>query len=214
MVNIKRFEDINTLYVFDFDDTLVESPRFEELVLKYLKEDYTVKDLLKISLQRAGCKLEDLRWENGRIFVYDPYKKFREYGNWKRKKDKLYLLSPNIFGQIDESLPKELKPLVNLYKSVENKCIVTARPDIIRDKIINVLDNFGLDYPKYGLHMLPKGRKNAGEWKGEKISDIVEQTGFNKVIFYDDNSKYLSKATKVIKRRLPNLNWNPVKVKK
>lgn len=211
---INRFEEYNTLYVFDFDDTLVESPGFEDLALKYLKEDYTVKDLLSISLNRAGCKLQDLQWENGRIFVHDPNKRFKEYGNWKRKGDRLYLLSPNIFCQIDESLPKKLKPLTELYNSVDNKCIVTARPEVIREKIMNVLMNFGLEYPKYGLHMLPQGRKNAGQWKGEKISDIVEENGFDKVIFYDDNSKYLSKATREVKKRLPNLDWKPVKVQK
>ena len=50
--------------------------------------------------------------------------------------------------------------------------------------------------------------------KGEKISDIVEENGFDKAIFYDDNSKYLSKATREVKKRLPDLDWKPVKVQK
>jgi hypothetical protein len=212
MMKINSFDEYNTLYVFDFDDTLVDSPRFEDTILKYLKEEYTSKDLLRISLERSGCKISDLRWENGRIFVFDPNKIFREYGNWKRKGDRLYLLSPNIFSKIDDSLPKKLKPTVDIYKSVENNCIITARPESIRDKITKVLVDLGLDYPKYGLHMLPDKIKNAGHWKGEKIVEIVKETGHNKVIFYDDNSKYLSKATKVIKNKIPNLDWNPIKV--
>lgn len=98
-------------------------------------------------------------------------------------------------------------------KKVDNKCIVTARPEVIKEKLITVLSKLGIDYPKYGLHMLPTRRKNAGEWKGQKIVELVEKTGVSKVIFYDDNSKYLRKATKVIKERLPNLDWEPIKVK-
>lgn len=213
-IKINRFDQHDTLYVFDFDDTLVESPGFEELILKYLKEDYTTKDLLDISLQRSGCKIEDLKWENGRIYADDPNHRFKEYGNWKRKGNRLYLLSPNIFCQIDESMPKTMKPLAELYEKVNNKCIVTARPEVVRSKIINVLMNFGLEFPKYGLHMLPTGRKNAGVWKGEKIVELVKETGYDKVIFYDDNSKYLSKANRVVKAELPNLDWKPIKVQK
>ena len=60
--------------------------------------------------------------------------------------------------------------------------------------------------------MLPISRKNAGTWKGEKIVEIVNDNDFDKVIFYDDNSKYLRKATSVIKEKLPTLDWEPIKV--
>ncbi len=213
-MNINRFEKYDTLYVFDFDDTLVESPGFEELVMKYIKEDYSVEDLLDISMKRSGCSISDLEWENGRIYINDPKKIFKEVGNWKRKGERLYLLTPNIFSKTDDSLPTKLKPLIDLYRSVENKCIITARPEVIRDKIMRVLIDLGIDYPKYGLHMLPTGRRNAGIWKGEKIVDIVKETEYNNVIFYDDNSKYLSKASRVVKEKLPKLNWKPIKVKK
>jgi len=213
-MKINRFEEYDTLYVFDFDDTLVETPGFEELVLKYLKEDYSVKELLDISIKRAGCRIEDLKWENGRIYVDDPNYTFKEFGNWVRKKSRLYLVTPNVFSQIDESLPTKLKPLIDLYNKVDNKCIVTARPEIIKEKLILTLSKLNIEYPKYGLHMLPTRRKNAGEWKGEKIVELVKETGSSKVIFYDDNSKYLRKATKVIKEKLPNLDWEPIKVKK
>ncbi len=211
-MKINKFEEYGTLYVFDFDDTLVESPSFEELAMKYLKENYSVKDLLNISIKRSGCKIEDLKWENGRIYLDDPNHRYKEFGNWVRKKSRLYLVTPNIFSQIDESLPKKLKPLIDLYNKVDNKCIVTARSEEIRPKIISVLSKLGIEYPKHGLHMLPINRKNAGTWKGEKIVELVDDNDFNKVIFYDDNSKYLRKATSVIKEKLPTLDWEPIKV--
>ena len=105
-----------------------------------------------------------------------------------------------------------LKDLVSLYKSVKDKCIVTARPESMRNKIESVLKQFGLQNPKWGLHMCPDGKINAGQWKGEKIVELAKATGFQNVIFYDDNSKYIKGAKKVVSEELPNLNFKTVKV--
>lgn len=217
--NIKNYNEFtsdiesDTLYIFDFDDTLVNSPSFEELAIQYLKEDLTIRDLLIQSVNRVGVNLNDLKWQDGRIYVLDPEKKYREYANWVRKGDRLYLFSPNLFHTSDISLPKTTKPeIVNLYKSVENKCIVTAREETIRDKVTSKLKDFGLKLPKYGLHMAPKGEKNLGSWKGEKIVELIKETGFTKAIFYDDNQKYIKRATKVVKEKLPNLDFKTIKV--
>ena len=76
---IKRFKEFNesnesneTLRIFDFDDTLVNSPSFEELAIEFLKEDLSIGDMLKTSVGRIGVNLRDLKWENGRIYVNDP----------------------------------------------------------------------------------------------------------------------------------------------
>jgi hypothetical protein len=60
--------------------------------------------------------------------------------------------------------------------------------------------------------MCPNGRINAGKWKGEKIVELVKQSGFQNVIFYDDNSKYIRNAKKVVLEKLPNLNFKCIKV--
>jgi hypothetical protein len=57
--NINKIDDI--LYVFDFDDTLVETPEFEELAFPYLKENATVKDLInrcidEIKIDKKSCR--------------------------------------------------------------------------------------------------------------------------------------------------------------
>jgi len=211
--NYNEFTSENVLYIFDFDDTLVNSPSFEELAIKYLKEDITIKDLLDQSIKRVGVTLDDLKWQDGRIYVLDPNKELREFGNWVRKGDRLYMFSPNLFHVSDISLPKSVKQEIsNLYKSVDNKCIVTAREESLRDKITNKLLDLGLELPKYGLHMAPIGTKNAGHWKGEKIVEIINETGFQKAIFYDDNIKYIKRATKVVKEKLPNFDFTSIKV--
>ncbi len=211
--NYNEFTSENVLYIFDFDDTLVNSPSFEELAINYLKEDITIKDLLNQSINRVGVTLDDLKWQDGRIYVLDPNKELKEFGNWVRKGDRLYMFTPNAFHLSDLSLPETLKELSELYKSVENKCIVTAREESLRDKITRTLLDLGLELPKYGLHMAPNGTKNAGHWKGERIVEIINGTGFQKAIFYDDNAKYIKRATKVVRDKLPNFDFTPIKVK-
>lgn len=214
-MKIKKFEEFNNkdiLYIFDFDDTLVESPSFEELAIDYLSENISIEDLLRQSVNRVGKKVSDLQWENGRIFIQDPDRKIIEFGNWVRKGQRVYMTSPNAFNTADISLPNRLKSLSDLYRQVENKCIVTAREEIIREKILSKMSELGLDMPKYGLHMAPSGQKNLGTWKGHKIVEIIKRTNFNKAIFYDDNPKYIKNATKVVKEKLPNLEFTTVKI--
>ncbi len=211
--NYNEFTSENVLYIFDFDDTLVNSPSFDELAINYLKEDITIKDLLNQSINRVGVTLDDLKWQDGRIYVLDPNKELKEFGNWVRKGDRLYMFTPNAFHLSDLSLPETLKELSELYKSVENKCIVTAREESLRDKITRTLLDLGLELPKYGLHMAPNGTKNAGHWKGERIVEIINGTGFQKAIFYDDNAKFIKRATKVVRDKLPNFDFTPIKVK-
>jgi len=210
--NYNEFTSDNVLYIFDFDDTLVNSPSFDELAINYLKEDITIKDLLNQSINRVGVTLDDLKWQDGRIYVLDPNKELKEFGNWVRKGDRLYMFTPHAFHISDLSLPSTLKELSELYKSVENKCIVTAREESLRNKITRTLLDLGLELPKYGLHMAPNGTKNAGHWKGERIVEIINETGFQKAIFYDDNAKYIKRATKVVREKLPNFDFTPVKV--
>lgn len=210
--NFTDFIDIETLYVFDFDDTIVKTPNFEELAIDFLKEDLSISDLLNLSVKRIGVSVDDLEWQDNRIFVRDPQNKIQPYANWVRKGDRVYMTSPDIFCKIDLGMPKETKKLSEFYNQVDNKCIVTARPESTRNKIEEILSRFNLEDPKFGLHMIPDGKKDAGTWKGEKIVEIVKLTNFSKVVFFDDNPKYIKKATKVVREKLPNIVFNPVKV--
>lgn len=214
--NINKIDDI--LYVFDFDDTLVETPEFEELAFPYLKENATVSELINKCIDEIKIDKKYLKLLDGRIYFEDPNNDFEIPKNskyWLRKGLRIYLISPNEFSLSDDSLPKESRSLKKLYDSVENKCIVTARPEVMRTKILKNLKDLGFDEPKFGLHMYPNlNHRNAGEWKGYKIIELIEKTGFKKAIFYDDNSKYIKKAKKVISDILPNFNIEYVKVMK
>lgn len=216
MVKIDKFNEFSienkTLYVFDFDDTLMVTPRYEDIAVKYLTENLTVKELLDRAIKRIGVTKDQLKVQDRRIFIEDPDKRFKEEKDWVRKGNRLYLVQPDEFCYLDESLPTQVKDLVELYKSVQDKCIVTARPQSMRNKIESVLKQFGLENPKWGVHMCPNSRMNAGKWKGEKIVELVKLTGFNNVIFYDDNSKYIRGAKQVVSEKLPDLNFKCIKV--
>lgn len=212
-MKIQNYEEFNkTLYIFDFDDTLVKSPSFNDLAIQYLKEDVTIENLLNKSVKIIGANLSDLKWQDNKIYILDPDKKFKEIANWVRKGNRLYLTTPNAFNTANISLPTSVTSMIDLYNSVENKCIVTAREESIRQKIVKKLKEFGIDMPKYGLHMAPTGTKNLGNWKGEKIVEILKNNKqFNSAIFYDDNRKFISNAKRVVKEKLPDIKFKAIK---
>jgi hypothetical protein len=215
-MNILKFKEFehtqHKLYIFDFDDTLVKTPNFEDLALEFLNES-NVLELLKKSVNSINVDLKDLKWENGRIYLDDPELKIKISNNWIRKGKRIYLTTPHKFSYLEESMPTILKETSDLYKSVVNKCIVTARPEGSRKLLEKTLIKLGLDFPKYGIHMRPDGMINAGGWKGFQILDIVKKNGFSSVAFYDDNPKYIKRVKKFIEENAPELNFEYFKVK-
>lgn len=208
----KEFSDYKTIWIFDLDNTLVKSPSFEERAIEYLKEDISIKSLLLKSVKLIGAKISDLKYDDNKVYIMDPDNKYTEVKNWKRKGNRIYLLSPEIYSRTNISLPiGKNDDIYEKYKEVENKCIITARSINMKGKISNRLLELNIELPKYGIHMAPVGVKDAGTWKGEKILEIVNKFNFTKVKFYDDNSKYLKKARKVINTKMPDLDFECIK---
>lgn len=213
---IKKFLDFDddTLYIFDFDDTIVDSPRFEELAIKYLKEDVTIKGLLKNSVNLIDKKIEDLKIEHGRLYIDDPNFEINIKGNWVRKKSRVYLIAPDKFYYSNISFPNKLTNLSILYKSVKNKAIVTARNKTLENQVKKYLNELGLEYPNVGLFMYPiKDSSKVADWKAKTVVNIIKKTGFKKVNFYDDKSKIVNAVEKLVKSELPNIEFKGFKVK-
>jgi hypothetical protein len=213
--SFKSSED-DTLYIFDFDDTLVDTPSFIDLVIDLIKEDNTLKNLLDKSLSFVDKTIDDLKIENGRLYVEDPNELLPVKGNWVRKKNKhLYLITPNEFHFSDISLPKKTLVLANLYREVKNKAIVTGRPVKIKDKILNTLNELNLEKPNFGLFCYPLGNDSSNRvaiWKGKTIVDLIKSTNFTKVKFYDDKSKWVNKVKEIVNRELPDIDFEGIKV--
>jgi hypothetical protein len=213
---IQKYENFSSepIHIFDMDDTLMETPSFEELVIKLIREDVSVEDLLNRSIKAIGVNIEDLKWENGRIYVNDPEEKITPIRNWVRKGKRVYLTSPDKFYYLDESLPTGLKDFADKYKSVKYKAIVTGRTEEMRDKILGVLKKFGLEEPNLGLYCYPNRSQTSDKvatWKGKTIIKLIQDNNVKEAYFYEDKAKWLKTATKMVREKLPEVDFIPVK---
>jgi len=194
------------LYVFDFDDTMVFSNNFEDNIKYLINERLTPENILKKSVDRLNVNITDLKYDNGRIYIEDENKSIKIPLNseWVRKKDRIYLTQPESYYLTDESIPNELNHnIIDIYKSSENKAILTARKEKLRNIVLKTLRKFNIDEPNIGLYMYPNNTNIFPyEWKAKKLLELSEQ--FDEIHYYDDNIKLLKK----IKRYLDKFNIN------
>ncbi len=215
---IKKFDEFETddvLKIFDFDDTLVDSPSFDKLAIEHLKEGVTISSLLNKSLKMIDAKVEDLQIENGRIFIKDTKREIDVKGNWIRRKDRVYLFSPEKFYYTDLSLPKKVTKIAEIYNSSKNKAIVTGRVKSMEPKVRKSMKELGLEEPNFGLHCYPTKAQTGdkvAEWKGKTIIKIIKDSNIDNVVFYEDNRKWLNVVTKMIKESLPDIKFKGIKV--
>ena len=222
MIHLKSFKlfesesNDDTLYIFDFDDTIVDSPRFEELAINYLRENVSVKTLVNRSLKKIGKKKEDVKIENGRIYINDPNSEIEVKGDWVRKKGRVYMVAPDKFYYLEESFPDKLTELSSLYKKVKNKAIVTARIKTVKKLVEKYLDKLELGQPNWGLLMYPlrdETPDRVATWKAKTIVKLIKESGFKKAEFFDDKSKTVNAVVKLVKEKLPDIEFKGHKVK-
>jgi hypothetical protein len=210
-----EFLDSQTLYIFDLDQTLVESPSFEELAIEYLTENQNIGDLIKKSLYFVNKSKSDLRIENGRIYIEDPNQTIEPKGNWVRKGLRVYMVTPNVYHFLDISLPTKVKELSEMYKKVQNKAIVTVRMVDLEEKVKESLTKFGLELPNHGLFCYPSKEQTSdrvAEWKAKTIVKLLKETGFLKAKFYDDKPKWVKKVRELVAQELPLVEFEGIRV--
>ena len=211
----ENFQESDTLYIFDFDNTLVDSPSYEELAIEYLTENTTIGDLIRRSLNFVNKQKSDLRIENGRIYIEDPNQTIEPKGNWVRKGLRLYMVTPNVYHFLDLSLPIQVKQLAELYTQVQNKSIVTGRMVDLKEKVKESLQKFGLELPNYGLFCYPSKddrTDRVAEWKAKTIVQLLKDTGFKKAKFYDDKPKWVKRVVLEVRKELPDVEFEGVRV--
>lgn len=209
-MKVDRFYEFKELYIFDLDDTLVETPSFEDKVLELMNENKSFKEIFNNIISDIGINISDIQYENGRVYFSNKLK-FNNTNDCIIKGNRVYLKSPDIFSYLDESLPIKPTKYLDYYNKVSNKCILTARQESIRNKIINKLIEFDIEYPNYGLYMRPDNLKNAGTWKGNMIINIANEYNFKNIVFIDDNSKYIKKVKTVLSNTNNDLNIKIIK---
>jgi len=211
----ENFQEDETLYIFDFDDTLVDSPSFEELSIEYLTENQSIADLINKSLSFVNKDKSDLRIENGRIYIDDPNQIIEPKGNWVRKGLRVYMVTPNVYHFLDISFPTRVKELSEMYKKVQNKAIVTGRMVDLEEKVKESLFKFGLEMPNHGLFCFPSKNDTSdrvAEWKAKTIVQLLKDNGFKKAKFYDDKPKWVKKVVNAVKSELPEVDFEGIRV--
>jgi len=197
------------LYAFDMDDTLTYSKRFEEHVKPMLLREYlTPEIILHNKLDDIGVGLDKLKYENGRIYFDDPHNMYKvpKGSSWVRKKERIYIIQPNAFLMTDESMPiGTYDEIVDLYNKSEDKCIITARSERLRNQTVKALENLGIEKPNLGLFMYPNNSfAYTYEYKSNKLLELYQTLNYDEVHYYDDNIKILKK----IKENLQGKNIN------
>ena len=220
----ENFQEDETLYIFDFDDTLVDSPSFEELAIEYLdlfkrglvtNENTTISNLINKSLKFVNKSKSDLTIENGRIYIEDPEQTIEPKGNWVRKGLRVYMVTPNVYHFLDISFPTKVKELSELYKKVQNKAIVTGRMVDLKEKVKESLSKFGLGEPNHGLFCYESEKQTndrVAEWKAKTIVKLLKDTGFKRAKFYDDKPKWVKKVVNAVKSELPDVDFEGIRV--
>ena len=191
-------DNSNILYAFDFDETLVFSERFEEKVKDLLLEYVTPETIFLNKLDIYNVDISKLKYENGRIYFNDPKHEFDidDYNqDWVRKKDRVYFTQPEEYLLSDESTPiGSYKKIVDLYNSVDNKCIITARKEKLRGRTERELDQFGIETPNYGLFMFVDSRFSIkSKYKCDVLLDLYYDNNFDEIHYFDDNIKLLKR---------------------
>lgn len=191
----------NILYAFDMDDTLVFNNKYEDEVKNLLLEYLTPSEIFKKKIKEVGIDISRLKYEDGRIFFNDPKKEFDIFSSdWVRKKDRVYLTQPDEYLLTDESLPISINDvMVDLYESVENKCIISARTEKSKTKILKRLQKLGITTPNYGLFMLNEKYSNKVKFKCDILIDLYNNVKFNEIHYFDDNIKLLKKMREYLK---------------
>ena len=217
MKYLKLFENFNedkVLYLFDLDETLLRTPGFEEAGIKYLNENLSISEIINRYSAIMDITPKDLKIENGKIYVDNVGQAYDK--PWIPKGKRLYLTAPQYqWTHSPDSYPIGKLELAELYNSVEDKAIITARPEDMRDIIISKMEEFGLEKPKWGLYMFPGGPGSGApaEWKGKTAVSIIKKSGINKVKFYDDKPKIVNRVVRIVRQNLPNVEIEGIKVK-
>jgi hypothetical protein len=207
--NFDNFNRNDILYVFDMDDTLVYSDEFEDHIRPLLNENITPEEIFNIELSKIDSDLSNLKYEHGRIYMDDPEKIIiiPKNSSWVRKKDRIYLTTPESYYMTTESMPnKTNKTILDLYNGVKDKAIVTARKEKYRDVTELALETLGIESPNYGLFMYPDETHSfKSKWKSDRLLELYDNDRFNEIHYYDDNIKLLKKMKHYLSKHNKNI---------
>lgn len=106
--------------------------------------------------------------------------------------DNKYYLNPSTVGRHGPN-----PEMIKFYEAnYENAIILTARRSApgMKKRIAEILS----DHPPMDILTQPLDSRNSGRYKGDYILSVAKLPEVTKVVFYDDNSKYIKRVNEVL----------------
>jgi len=179
-----------------------------------IREYLTPEIIMNNKLEDIGIGIEKLKYEDGRIYFDDPNQDYKipSGSSWVRKKDRIYIIQPDAYFMTDESMPiGTYDDIVDLYNNAENKCIITARNERLRNQTVRALKDLGVEKPNMGLFMYPiNSFSYTYEYKSNKLLELYKTLNFNEIHYYDDNIKLLKKIKNNLQGKDINIKFYKV----
>ena len=97
-------------------------------------------------------------------------------------------------------------PVVEVYRSVQNKMIVTGRAKSLIPDIERRLSEVGMELPNCGLYCFPAtGHKSIADFKVHCILESIQKYGWEEVHFYEDREDWLKNAALAVRGTYPQI---------
>lgn len=122
--------------------------------------------------------------------------------------DHNYYTSPNTLAGLGAN-----EEMMELYKSITGPVVIlTARKAVpgMEDNILKIIRDSGGQEP-LKVYTKPIDSRTSGKYKGEAIIELLS-SGFEKVVFFDDNKKYIAEVNKTLED-YDDKNWTNLKDK-
>lgn len=218
------------IHIFDMDDTLFETPKFTDFVeagheeiiddtrvfpeyFKKIKNAFMNEMSKEVYFKRIGDFVVPFNKLNGRNFP-DLFIEYFQDKKYKRLFDVHNgIIVVKSFPGFHSS-PETLGKITNLeviknYISVNNKMIITGRNESLRQDILRIFEELGLELPNYGLILYKSGAKSIKDFKTEMILKTIEENKWEEVHFYEDRPDWLYHAEGAVKEKFPEIKFVP-----
>ncbi len=98
--------------------------------------------------------------------------------------------------------------IFEVYKTVQNKMILTGRSISIKKGVSYILFNvLGLKHPNYGIFFYDGRKGGIKQFKLEIIEKTIKENRWSEVHFYEDRGDWLNYVSENVKKQFPEIKF-------